>query len=80
MAKKIPPKVHLDPDSKLLYHLERGEEHLIEAAKLFLKKEPPKRHPDYVRRLNRAQETVTSLTREELVRKRGPIRVVRRSK
>jgi hypothetical protein len=35
----------------------------------------PTRHHDFVARLTRAQETVTSLYREELIRIRGPIKI-----
>lgn len=64
-----------DPDSILTHHLEMAESHLIEAVRLFEKSVKPERRPDYVARLTRAQELVTWLFREELIRIRGPIKV-----
>jgi hypothetical protein len=63
------------PDVALAHHLKKAEEHLIEAVKLFGKKHPPDRHHDFVERLGRVQERVTTLHREELIRIRGPIKV-----
>lgn len=71
---KTTPKIQT-VDQKLAEHLEKAEEHLIAAVKLFGRKTPPDRHKDYVARLVRSQETVTTLFREELIRIRGPIRV-----
>lgn len=68
------PKIQT-PDQKLAEHLEKAEEHLIAAVKLFGRKNPPDRHKDFVARLVRHQEGVTTLFREELIRIRGPIRV-----
>jgi hypothetical protein len=65
-------------DDALAHHLKKAEEHLIEAVRLFqleYPQKPPDRHPDYVARLTRAQEMVTGLFREELIRIRGPIKV-----
>jgi hypothetical protein len=62
-------------DQELANHLKKAEEHLIEAVKLFGLKDHPKRTHDYMSRLNRAQELVTGLFREELVRLRGPIKL-----
>lgn len=62
-------------DETLAYHLEKAEDHLIEAVRLFELKHKPERHHDFVGRLIRAQEMVTTLLREELVRKRGPMKV-----
>ena len=75
MAKKLvdTPQIIFSPDDKLAHHLEQAEIHLIEAVKLFARKHRPDRHPDFVARLTRAQETVTWLYREELIRIRGPI-------
>lgn len=65
-------------DDQLAGHLLRAEESLIAALELFSKGKGPDRVPDYLKRLTRAQELVTTLMREELVRKRGPIRLKRR--
>lgn len=62
-------------EAKLTHHLEMAEEHLIEAVKLFEREYKPQRHHDYITRLIRAQEMVTGLFREELIRIRGPIKV-----
>lgn len=62
-------------DQQLAEHLEKAEDHLIAAVKLFSRKAAPERHRDYLPRLVRAQEMVTTLMREELIRIRGPIKV-----
>lgn len=76
MPKKKPrlPK-EMTVDERLAEHLSQAEIHLIAAVELFAKKVHPDRPIGYIERLTRAQETVTSLMREELVRIRGPIRV-----
>lgn len=66
---------HRSIDDELSAHLEKAEEHLIAAVKLFARKTPPDRHKDYVEKLTRYQEGVTTLFREELVRMRGPLKV-----
>lgn len=73
MPKSV-PKIQT-VDQKLTEHLESAEHHLIAAVKLFARKTPPDRHKDYVARLTRVQEGVTTLLREELVRRRGPLKV-----
>lgn len=82
IAEKVIEKILLDPDQELTDHLGKAEEHLIKALQLFERSVKPERHKDYVSRLTRAQELVTWLYREELVRIRGPIKVavVRRKK
>lgn len=65
----------VNTDQQLADHLRKAEEHLIEAVKLFEQKKAPKRTLDYIARLIRAQEGVTHLMREELVRIRGPIKM-----
>lgn len=65
----------VDADRQLSDHLRQAEEHLIEAVRLFERKTHPNRTQDYVGRLTRAQEMVTHLFREELVRIRGPIKL-----
>ena len=78
MAKiKIPEKIteNTNVDDALAYHLKKAEMHLITAVELFQKKNPPHRNVNYPERLIKAQEIVTALFREELVRIRGPIKV-----
>ena len=62
-------------DQLLADHLEQAEDHLIKAVKLFARKVGPERNKDYLPRLVRAQEMVTVLMREELIRIRGPLKV-----
>lgn len=68
-------KVGWTPDVALAHHLKKAEEHLIEAVKLFERKHKPNRHQDFIDRLGRVQERVTTLYREELIRIRGPIKI-----
>lgn len=75
MAKSEPSKVLQSIDEQLTEHLVKAEEHLIAAVKLFARKAAPDRSKDYLPRLTRAQEMVTTLLREELVRARGPVKV-----
>lgn len=78
-ASKVVPKIHQKPktalslDDQLTEHLKLAEHHLIEAVKLFSGPRRPNRVPTYLERLQRAQETITALYREELVRIRGPL-------
>lgn len=65
----------VNPDKELADHLRTAEEHLIAAVKLFEGKKHPDRTQHYIERLNRAQEMVTGLFREELIRIRGPIKI-----
>lgn len=65
----------VDSDRQLAEHLRVAEENLIAAAKLFELKKAPKRTHDFVAKLFRMQEGVTSLYRQELVRIRGPIKM-----
>lgn len=67
--------VVMSADEKLADHLKQAEEHLIAAVKLFELKPRPERTHAYLERLTRAQEMVTTLFREELVRIRGPIKM-----
>lgn len=62
-------------EEQLAHHLNRAEDHMIEAVKIFERRHPPKRSLAYIDRLTRVQEGVTSLHREELVRIRGPVNV-----
>ena len=68
-------KAAVSSDQQLADHLQKAEEHLIEAVRLFEEKKPPKPTLDYMAKLLRVQEAVTSLYREELVRIRGPIKM-----
>lgn len=69
-----PTKKPQSVDDRLAEHLTQAEHHLIEAVKLFSEPRKPDRRVEYYRRLERAQETITGLYREELVRIRGPIK------
>ena len=62
-------------DDQLAEHLKEAEHHLIAAVKLFLEKKSLSRRVGYFSRLIRAQETITGLYREELVRQRGSRRL-----
>ncbi len=74
MAKKpVVPKL-TSVDDLLADHLKKAEEHLITAVELFARKHPPRRTGNFVEKLKRHQEGVTSLFREELIRIRGPLR------
>lgn len=68
-------KAAVSSDQKLADHLRIAEENLIAAVKLFEAKQHPQRTLDYLSRLTRAQEMVTHLFREELIRIRGPIKM-----
>lgn len=61
-------------EDQLTEHLRHAEHHLVAAALLFLEEKHPDRRPDYIDKLNRMQQGVTSLMREELIRMRGPIK------
>lgn len=64
---KLPESV----DDRLAEHLKQAEHHLIAAVELFSRTKKPKRESKYQTRLISAQEIVTVLYREELVRIRG---------
>lgn len=64
----------VNADQELANHLKKAEEHLIASVKLFGEK-GPERTLAYRQRLDRAQELVTGLFREELIRIRGPIKI-----
>ncbi len=65
-------------EDQLAWHLEQAEDHLIGAVKLLSGQSKPLRRESYCRRLISAQETITGLYREELIRIRGPIRIKRK--
>lgn len=65
---------HKTADEQLAHHLEQAENHLIGAVEQFGGANKPKRNEMFVKRLAHAQETVTSLHAEELIRIRGPLR------
>lgn len=67
-------KPAVSPDALLQKHLETAETHLIEAINLFSQVDGVSRRVGYLKRLQSAQESVTTLHREELVRIRGPQR------
>ena len=58
-------------DDLLREHLQEAEDHLISAVELFTNVGRPSRHAGYRSRLIMAQESITALLREELVRERG---------
>lgn len=72
MAKHVRTKITLD--DQLTEHLKQAETHLIEAVTLFNERRQLTRRRGYYTRLVNAQESVTTLYREELVRERGPQR------
>ena len=73
------PKAHqklktaISLDDRLTEHLKQAENHLVSALELFSGPKKPDRRVEYYQRLLRAQEAVTALYREELVRIRGPL-------
>lgn len=72
---KVAEFAYKSVDDQLTEHLRHAEHHLVAASLLFLESKHPDRRPDYIDKLNRMQQGVTSLMREELVRLRGPIKV-----
>jgi hypothetical protein len=62
-------------DDQLSEHLKQAENHLISAVKLFMENKTLSRRTGYFTGLVRAQELITMLYREELVRIRGSKRV-----
>lgn len=67
-------------DEELAGHLREAEAHLIAAVELFSGDPKPKRRVGYQGRLEQAQEAITTLYREELVRIRGPQRPERKKR
>jgi hypothetical protein len=76
MAKKVKGKWTVD--DQLTNYLDVAEDALIGAIKLFSEHPKLQRRVGYLTRLARAQELITGLHREELVRKRGPMNRKRR--
>lgn len=74
------PKKPTSVDERLAEHINQAETHLIAAVELFLGEEKPKRREGYQGRLTQAQEAITALNMEELVRIRGPQRPKGRKK
>lgn len=70
---KTKPTVTQNVEDQLTEHLKQAEHHLIAALELFSRKSKPVRRVEYYKRLLTAQETITGLYREELVRIRGPL-------
>lgn len=64
-------RVFKSVDDELAHHLEQAEDHLIKAVMLFAKSRKPQRTAEFVSKLGRAQELVTSVYRAELVHRRG---------
>lgn len=73
-AAKAKPKAPPNLDDQLTEHLKQAEHHLIAALELFSGKSKALRRVEYYKRLLGAQETITALYREELVRIRGPLK------
>ena len=67
-------KKELSVDDRLSEHMKNAEEELIGAVNLFSEHKQLSRRVGYFTRLVRAQELITGLHREELVRQRGPLR------
>lgn len=67
-------------DDELAEHLQDAEHHLIAAVELFSRDVRPERRAGYQGRLIQAQEAITTLYREELVRIRGPQRPRKKKK
>jgi hypothetical protein len=67
-------------DDELAEHLKQAEHHLIGAITLFSGPRRPTREGTYLRRLTGAQETITWLYRQELIRIRGPFKPKRGKK
>lgn len=76
----IVQKVVKNVEDQLAHHLKEAEDHLIAAVKLLSGQSKPLRRESYCQQLIRAQEAITSLYREELVRIRGPIGIRRMKK
>lgn len=74
------PKKPTSVDDQLAEHLKQAEHHLIGAVELFLGEEKPQRRMGYQGRLQQAQEAITTLYAEELVRIRGPQRPERKKR
>jgi hypothetical protein len=72
--KIVPPLTPKTPDDELADHLKEAEHHLIAAINLFSGPRSPLREVGYLKRLGGAQETITALYRQELVRIRGPLK------
>jgi hypothetical protein len=73
VAKKAGAKLSIDDQLGEL--LQTAETALIGAVNLFAEQKELSRRVGYLTRLVRAQELITGLYREELVRQRGPLRV-----
>jgi len=69
--KRTRKKDPMTMDNQLAYHIDQAEDHLIASVELFGEHRTLKRPTGYFSKLVRAQELVTGLNREELVRVRG---------
>lgn len=77
----MPKQIRAKPktvDAELAEHLKEAEDHLVKAVELFLRPSGAKRRVGYLSRLTGAQEAITGLYREELLRIRGPLRAKKR--
>lgn len=73
----MPKQIRAKPrtvDAELAEHLKEAENHLVKAVELFLRPSGPNRRVGYLSRLTGAQEAITGLYREELLRIRGPLK------
>jgi hypothetical protein len=77
---KAKANVKLSADDQLTEHMKQAENHLIAAVELFTSDPKLTRRVGYFTRLVNAQESITGLVREELIRERGPLRPRRRSR
>jgi hypothetical protein len=78
--KIVPPITPKSVDDELAEHLRQAEHHLIGAITLFSGPRRPNREGGYLKRLTGAQETITWLYRQELIRIRGPLKPKRGKK
>ncbi len=77
-TKKIRVKAPKSRDEQLTEYLKIAEDALVSAIELFSGQSGPQRRVGYYSRLIRAQEAITGLYREELVRIRGPLKIKKR--
>jgi hypothetical protein len=75
---KAKAKIVVSVDDQLTEHMRQAEHHLIAAVELFTGDPKLTRRVGYFTRLVNAQESITGLYREELIRVRGPLRGRRR--
>lgn len=76
----VPDQKPQSVEDELAEHLRQAEDHLIGAINLFSRPRRPIREVTYLKRLSGAQETITALYRQELIRIRGPLKPKRSRK